>query len=151
MTPTLPSSTTQHIRLPGRLSAEIQDNYSSSEELGTLQPFTPKLFNSPAFAQESHVSPPPWSPNSRLESLTPLKSPSPPLPPETSPAQSRPGPNDATMSQPVVPPIPTHRNHGAPAFNPSKPQELHCFFEELKFHFGQSNVLNEALMKKHAL
>ena len=115
------------------------------------QPFTPELFNSPAFAQESHVSLPPWSLNSRSESLTPLTLTSPLSPPETSPAQPRPGPFDATMSQPVVPLMPAHRDCGAPAFNPSKPQELRRFFEELKFHFGRSNVVNEATMKKHTL
>ena len=115
---------------------EIQDNYSSSEELGMPQPFTPKLFNSPSFARESRVSPPPWSLNSRSESLTPLTPTSLLSPPETSPAQPRPGPYDATMSQPVVPLMPAHGDHRAPAFNPSKPQKLCHFFEELKFHFG---------------
>ena len=61
LTPTLSSSATRCIRLPQRLSTEIWDNYSSSEELGTPQPFTPSLFNSPVFAQELHVSLPPWS------------------------------------------------------------------------------------------
>ena len=55
------------------------------------------------------------------------------------------------MSQPVVPPMPAHQDHGAPTFNPSKPQELRRFFEELKFHFRQFNVIDEATMKKHAL
>ena len=55
------------------------------------------------------------------------------------------------MSQPVVPPMPTRRHHGAPAFDPSKPQELCHFFEELKFHFRRSNVIDEVTMKKHAL
>ena len=55
------------------------------------------------------------------------------------------------MSQPVVPPMPTPRDRGAPAFDPSKPWELRHFFEELKFHFRQSNVVDEATMKKHAL
>ena len=115
------------------------------------QPFTPKLFNSPAFARELHVSLPPWSLNSRSESLTPLTPTSLLSPPETSPAQPRPGPFNTTMSQPVVPLMPTCGDHGAPAFNPSKPWGLCCFFEELKFHFGQSNVINEATMKKRAL
>ena len=130
---------------------EIRDNYLSSEELGTPQPFTPELFNSPSFARESCVSPPPWSPNSRSESLTPLTPTSLLSPPETSPAQPRPGPYDATMSQPVVPPMPAHGDCRAPTFDPSKPRELRCFFEELKFHFGRSNVVNEVTMKKHAL
>ena len=130
---------------------EIRDNYSSSEELGTPQPFTPELFNSPSFARESRVSPPPWSPNSRSESLTPLTPTSPFSPPETSPAQPRPGPYNATMSQPVVPPMPARGDHGAPAFDPSKPRELRRFFEELKFHFGRSNVVDKAMMTKHAL
>ena len=47
--------------------------------------------------------------------------------------------------------MPTCGDHGAPAFDPSKPQELHCFFEELKFHFRQSNVIDKAMMKKHVL
>ena len=115
---------------------EIQDNYSSSEELGMPQPFTPELFNSPAFARESRISPPPWSLNSRSESLTPLTPTSLLSPPETSPAQPRPGPFNSTMSQPVVPPMPARGDCGAPTFDPSKPQELHCFFKELKFHFG---------------
>ena len=115
------------------------------------QPFTPELFNSPAFARELCISPPPWSLNSRSESLTPLTPTSLLSPPETSPAQLRPGPFDTTMSQPVVPLMPAHGDCGAPAFNPSKPRELHCFFEELKFHFGWSNVVDEAMMKKHVL
>ena len=147
-TPTLPSSATWHIRLPWRLS---WDNYSSSKELKMPQPFTPKLFNSSAFAWELHVSQPPWSLNSGSKSLTPLTLPSLLSPPETSPAQLRPSPNNATMSQPVVSLMPTCRDHGAPTFDPSKPWELCCFFEELKSHFRQSNVNDEALMKKHAL
>ena len=55
------------------------------------------------------------------------------------------------MSQPVVPLVPACRDHGALVFDPSKPQELHCFFKELKSHFGQSNVIDETLMKKHTL
>ena len=55
------------------------------------------------------------------------------------------------MSQPVVPLMPTRGDRGAPAFDPSKPRELRHFYEELKFHFGQSNVIDEATMKKHAL
>ena len=55
------------------------------------------------------------------------------------------------MSQPVVPPMPARGDRGAPAFDPSKPRELRRFFEELKFHFGRSNVVDEATMKKHAL
>ena len=55
------------------------------------------------------------------------------------------------MSQPVVPPMPTHGDCGAPTFDPSKPWELHHFFKELKFHFGWSNVIDEALMKRHVL
>ena len=65
------------------------------------QPFTPELFNSSAFAHESHVSPPSWSLNSRSESLTTLTPPLPLSPPETLPAQLRPGPLNTTMSQPV--------------------------------------------------
>ena len=44
--------------------------------------------------------------------------------------------SNATMSQLVVPLMPAHGDHGAPTFDPSKPQELCHFFEELKFHFG---------------
>ena len=55
------------------------------------------------------------------------------------------------MSQPVVPLMPARRDRGAPTFDPSKPRELGRFFEELKFHFGQSNVIDEATMKKHTL
>ena len=55
------------------------------------------------------------------------------------------------MSQPVVPLMHAHRDHGAPTFDLSKPWELHHFFKELKFHFRQSNVVDKAMMKKHVL
>ena len=55
------------------------------------------------------------------------------------------------MSQPVVPLMPARGDRGAPAFDPSKPRELRRFFEELNFHFGRSNVVDEATMKKHTL
>ena len=55
------------------------------------------------------------------------------------------------MSQPVVPLMPARGDRGAPAFDPSKPRELCRFFEELKFHFGRSNVVDKATMKKHTL
>ena len=47
--------------------------------------------------------------------------------------------------------MPARGDRGAPAFDPSKPRELRRFFKELKFHFGRSNVVNEAMLKKHAL
>ena len=47
--------------------------------------------------------------------------------------------------------MPARGDRGAPAFNPSKPRELRRFFEELKFHFGRSNVVDKATMKKHTL
>ena len=55
------------------------------------------------------------------------------------------------MSQPVVPLMPAHGDHRAPQFDPAKPCELPHFFEELKFQFVQSHVVDEEEMKKHAL
>ena len=55
------------------------------------------------------------------------------------------------MSQPLVPPIPTHGERGAPQFNPTKLCRLCCFFDNLRFQFAQSEVVDEAEMKGHAL
>ena len=55
------------------------------------------------------------------------------------------------MSQPVIPPMPARRDCGAPQFNPTKPWELRQFFEELKFHFGQSHIVDKTAMKKHVV
>ena len=70
----------------------------------------------------------------------PLTLPLPLSPPETSPAQPRPGPNDATMSLPVIPLMPAHRDHGAPAFDTSKPQELCHFFK------NQNSTLDDPML-----
>ena len=50
------------------------------------------------------------------------------------------------MSQPVVPPMPACGDSGVLQFDPTKPCELHHFFEELKSH-----VVDKEEMKKHAL
>ena len=55
------------------------------------------------------------------------------------------------MSQPVVPHMPVCGDHGLPQFNPEKLCELHRFFEDLKFHFVQSHVVDKGEMKQHAL
>ena len=47
--------------------------------------------------------------------------------------------------------MPARGDHGAPQFNPTKPRELRRFFEELKFHFGRSHIVDETAMKKHAV
>ena len=55
------------------------------------------------------------------------------------------------MLQPVVPPMPTCGDHGSPQFNPEKPHKLCHLFEDLKFQFVQSHVVDEEEMKQHAL
>ena len=55
------------------------------------------------------------------------------------------------MSQPVVPHMPACGDRGSLQFNPERPHELRCFFEDLKFHFAQSQVVDEEEMKQHAL
>ena len=56
-----------------------------------------------------------------------------------------------TMSQPVVPHMPARGDRGSPQFDPERPCELHRFFEDLKFHFAQSQVVDKEEMKQHAL
>ena len=58
---------------------------------------------------------------------------------------------NTTMSQPVVPLMPPCGDHGVLQFGPSKLHELRCFFEELKFQFMWSHVVDEEEMNKHAL
>ena len=55
------------------------------------------------------------------------------------------------MSQPVVPHMPMHGDCRLPQFDPKRPHELCCFFEDLKFHFARSQVVDEEEMKQHAL
>ena len=55
------------------------------------------------------------------------------------------------MSQSLVPLMPTHGECGAPQFNPAKPHGLRRFFNNLRFQFTQSGVVDEAEMKGHAL
>ena len=47
--------------------------------------------------------------------------------------------------------MPACGDHGVSQFDPTKPHELHHFFEELKFQFVWSHVVDEEEMKKHAL
>ena len=44
-----------------------------------------------------------------------------------------------------------HGDRGSPQFDPERPRELRRFFEDLKFQFAQSHVVNEEEMKQHAL
>ena len=76
--------------------------------------------------------------------------PSPTLPnfPTTFPTITQP---ITTMSQPVVPHMPACGDCGSPQFDPEKPHELRHFFEDLKFHFVRSQVVDEEEMKQHAL
>ena len=55
------------------------------------------------------------------------------------------------MSQSLVPPMPARGEHGAPQFDPTKPRGLRHFFNDLRFQFGRSEVVDEAEMKGHAL
>ena len=47
--------------------------------------------------------------------------------------------------------MPTCGDHGLPQFDPEKLRELHRFFEDLKFHFARSHVVDKEEMKQHAL
>ena len=55
------------------------------------------------------------------------------------------------MLQPVVPHMPACGDCGLPQFDPEKPRELHRFFEDLKFHFTRSHIVDKEEMKQHAL
>ena len=55
------------------------------------------------------------------------------------------------MSQSLVPPMPAHGERGAPQFDPAKPHRLRHFFNDLRFQFTRSEVVDEAEMKGHAL
>ena len=55
------------------------------------------------------------------------------------------------MSQSLVPPMPACGECRAPQLNPTKPRGLHRFFDDLRFQFTQSGVVDEAEMKGHAL
>ena len=55
------------------------------------------------------------------------------------------------MSQSLVPPMPACGERGAPQFDPAKPRGLRRFFDNLRFQFARSEVVNEAEMKGHAL
>ena len=55
------------------------------------------------------------------------------------------------MSQSLLPPMPACGERGAPQFDPAKPRELRHFFNDLRFQFARSEVVDEAEMKGHAL
>jgi hypothetical protein len=46
--------------------------------------------------------------------------------------------------------MPARGHSTAPKFDPTKPHELHRFFDKLKLLFGVCNVTDLDLMKKHA-
>ena len=47
--------------------------------------------------------------------------------------------------------MPTRGERGAPQFDPAKPHGLRRFFDDLRFQFARSGVVDEAEMKGHAL
>ena len=55
------------------------------------------------------------------------------------------------MSQSLLPPMPARGERGAPQFDPAKPCGLCRFFDDLRFQFARSGVVDEADMKGHAL
>ena len=55
------------------------------------------------------------------------------------------------MSQSLVPPMPTYGERGAPQFDPTKLCGLCRFFDNLRFQFTRSEVVDEVEMKGHAL
>ena len=55
------------------------------------------------------------------------------------------------MSQSLVSPVPTHGERRAPQFDPTKLCGLRRFFNNLRFQFARSGVVDEAEMKGHAL
>ena len=55
------------------------------------------------------------------------------------------------MSQSLVPPMPARGERGAPQFDPTKPRGLRHFFDDLRFQFARSGVVDEVEIKGHAL
>ena len=55
------------------------------------------------------------------------------------------------MPQSLLPPMPAREERGAPQFDPTKPRGLRRFFNDLRFQFAGSGVVDEAEMKGHAL
>ena len=47
--------------------------------------------------------------------------------------------------------MPARGERGAPQFDPTKPRRLCRFFDDLRFQFARSGVVDEAEMKGHAL
>ena len=47
--------------------------------------------------------------------------------------------------------MPARGDHGSPQFDPKKSHELCRFFEDLKFYFMRSQVVDKEEMKQHAL
>ena len=118
-----------HSSLLWDLSEGIQTNLSVSEGSDTSDPFPPILYSTTDTTHELHADPMPMhstSENPLLPSPQ-LSSPSTLLPSLTVPVFPTIYPTfihqNTTMSQPAVPPMPTHRDHGVP------------LFQELKFQF----------------
>ena len=55
------------------------------------------------------------------------------------------------MSQSLVSPMPARGERGGPQFDPAKRRGLRRFFDDLRFQFARSGVVDEAEMKGHAL
>src|ERR1700683_1408371 len=46
--------------------------------------------------------------------------------------------------------MPSQGNHTAPQFDAKQPRELHCYFSDLNYCFGQAQIADDAEKKKHA-
>ena len=135
-----------HSSLLQNLSKDIWANLSNPEELGIPDPFPSNLYSPTPIPEESNTKLQPPSSNSVS---TPFPSNLFPSPATLNYLinQLTSTHLNATMSQPVIHPMPAHGDCRAPQFNPSKPCELHQFFEELKFQFVQAHVANKGEMK----
>ena len=109
------------------------------------------LHPSPYTARPTPDNFPPSSPSPEISLITSLLLPLPTV--KSHPTFIR-GLSDrptAPMSQSLVPPMPTHGECGAPQFDPTKLRGLCRFFDNLRFQFMRSEVVDEVEMKGHAL
>ena len=145
-----------HSSLLWDLSEGIQNTLSISEGLNMSDPIPSLLYSTTDTMCEPHADPNPMRATSKITLL--LSEPSSPstlLPSPTLPIFLTIFPTITqpitTMSQPVVPHMPTCGDCGSPQFDPEKLGELRRFFKDLKFHFAQSHVVDEEEMRQHAL
>ena len=144
--PTSCNTDPHHSSLLWDLSEGIQNTLSISEGSDTSDPIPSLLYSTTDTTCEPHADPNPTRATSEITPLpTEPSSPSSPLPSPTLPNFLTIFPTITlpitTMSQPVVPHMPTRGDRGL-RFDPERLRELRHFFEDLKFHFTRSQVVD---------